>query len=62
MPRIPEQEDEEDDMGLGLNSQPSNMPGSGLPAEGIAPEQIDQMLGMLGELFGTRNHRYDNRG
>jgi len=62
MPRIPEQEDEEDDVGLGLNSQPSNMPGSGLPAEGIAPEQIDQMLGMLGELFGTRNHRYDNRG
>lgn len=62
MPRIPEQEDEEDDMGLGLNSQPSNMPGSGLPAEGIAPEQIDQMLGMLGELFGARNHRYDNRG
>ena len=54
--------DEDDDLGLGLNSQPSNMPGSGLPAEGIAPEQIEQMLGMLGDLFGSRNSRYDNRG
>ena len=62
MPGIAEEEDEDDDLGLGLNSQPSNMPASGLPAEGIAPEQIDQMLGMLGDLFGSRNSRYDNRG
>ena len=34
MPGTTEREDEEDDMGLGLNSQPSNMPGSGLPASG----------------------------
>ena len=51
-PGIPEQEDEDDDF----------RPGSGLPAEGIAPEQIGQMLGMLVDLFGARNRRYDNRG
>lgn len=60
MPQIPE-EDEDDDWGQGLNSQPSNLPASGLPAEGMTPNQVQQMLGLFGDLFGTRGHRYDNR-
>lgn len=60
MPQIPEEE-EEDEMGLGLHSQPSNMP-SGLPEEGMSPAQLGQMLQLFGDLFGNRGARYDNRG